>query len=46
MNLPGMICVYSLQEIAWKELRTLSGQVKIILVEWLEDEGHLKQVNL
>ena len=41
-----MICVYSLQEIAREEIRTLSGQVEMILVEWLEAEGHLKHVNL
>ena len=32
-----------LKEIAWEELRTLSGQVEMILVKWLEDEGHLKK---
>ena len=32
-----------LKEIAWQELRTLSGQVEIILVQWLEDAGHLKK---
>jgi hypothetical protein len=31
-----------LEKIAWKELRTLSGQVEMILVQWLEAEGHLK----
>jgi hypothetical protein len=30
-----------LKEIAWEELRTLSGQVEMILVQWLEAEGHL-----
>jgi hypothetical protein len=32
-----------LKEIAWEELRTLSGQVEMILVQWLEAEGHLKK---
>ena len=32
-----------LKEIAWQELRTLSGQVEMILVQWLEAEGHLKK---
>jgi hypothetical protein len=32
-----------LKEIAWEELRTLSGQVEVILVKWLEAEGHLKK---
>ena len=32
-----------LKEIAWEELRTLSGQVEMILVQWLETEGHLKK---
>ena len=32
-----------LKEIAWEELRTLSGQVELILVQWLEAEGHLKK---
>ena len=32
-----------LKEIAWEELRTLSGQVEMILVKWLEAEGHLKK---
>lgn len=32
-----------LEKIAWEELRTLSGQVEIVLVEWLETEGHLKK---
>jgi hypothetical protein len=32
-----------LKEIAWEELRTLSGQVEIILVKWLEAEGHSPQ---
>jgi hypothetical protein len=32
-----------LKEIAWQELRTLSGQVEIILVQWLEDAGYLKK---
>ncbi len=32
-----------LKEIAWEELRTLSGQVEMILVKWLEVEGHLKK---
>ena len=41
-----MNCVSSLQEIGWRELRTLSGKVEMILVEWLKDKAHLKQVNL
>ena len=32
-----------LKEVAWEELRTLSGQVEMILVKWLEAEGHLKK---
>ena len=32
-----------LKEIAWEELRTLSGQVEMIIVRWLEAEGHLKK---
>ena len=32
-----------MKEIAWGELRTLSGQVEMILVKWLEAEGHLKK---
>ena len=32
-----------LEKIAWGELRTLSGQVEMILVQWLADEGHLKK---
>ena len=32
-----------LEKIAWQELRTLSGQVEMILVQWLEAEGHLKK---
>jgi hypothetical protein len=32
-----------LKEIAWEELRTLSGQVEMVLVQWLEAEGHLKK---
>ena len=32
-----------LKEIAWEELRTLSGQVEMILVKWLEAEGYLKK---
>jgi hypothetical protein len=32
-----------LKEIAWEELRTLSGQVEIILFQWLESEGYLKK---
>jgi len=35
-----------LQEIAWEELRTLSGQVEMILVKWLEAEGHLKKESI
>ena len=35
-----------LKEIAWEELRTLSGQVEMILVKWLEDEGHLKKKSI
>ena len=31
-----------LEKVAWEELRTLSGQVEMVLVEWLEAEGHLK----
>jgi hypothetical protein len=34
-----------LKEVAWEELRTLSGQVEMILVQWLEGEGYLKKVN-
>ena len=32
-----------LKEIAWEELRTLSGPVEMIIVRWLEAEGHLKK---
>ena len=32
-----------LKEIAWEELRTLSGQVETILFQWLESEGYLKK---
>ena len=32
-----------LEKIAWEELRTLSGQVEMILVKWLKAEGHLKK---
>jgi len=32
-----------LEKIAWEEFRTLSGQVEMILVKWLEAEGHLKK---
>ena len=32
-----------LEKVAWEELRTLSGQVEMVLVEWLEAEGHLKK---
>ena len=32
-----------LEKIAWEELRTLSGQVEMILLQWLEAEGHLKK---
>jgi hypothetical protein len=32
-----------LEKIAWEELRTLSGQVEMVLVEWLEAGGHLKK---
>jgi len=32
-----------LEKIAWEELRTLSGQVEMILVQWLKAEGHLKK---
>ena len=32
-----------LQEIAWKELRTLSGQVEMILLQWLEAKGHIEK---
>ena len=32
-----------LEKIAWEELRTLSGQVEMLLVKWLEAEGHLKK---
>ena len=35
-----------LKEIAWEELRTLSGQVEMILVKWLETEGHLKKKSI
>jgi hypothetical protein len=31
-----------LEKIAWEELRTLSGQVEMILLGWLEAESHLK----
>ena len=31
-----------LKEIAWEKLRTLSGRVEMILVQWLESEGYLK----
>jgi hypothetical protein len=33
-----------LEKIAWEELRTLSGQVEMILLQWLEANGHLKKV--
>ena len=32
-----------LERIAWEELRTFSGQVEMILVQWLEATGHLKK---
>ena len=32
-----------LEKIACEELRTLSGQVEMILVQWLEAEGHIKK---
>jgi hypothetical protein len=32
-----------LKEIAWEELRTLSGQVEMILLQWLQANGHLKE---
>ena len=32
-----------LEKIAWEELRTLSGQVEMILLQWLEANGHLKK---
>ena len=32
-----------LKEIAWEELRTLSGQVEMILLQWLQANGHLKK---
>ena len=32
-----------LKKIALEELRTMSGQVEMILVKWLEAEGHLKK---
>ena len=32
-----------LKKIAFEELRTMSGQVEMILVKWLEAEGHLKK---
>ena len=32
-----------LEKVAWEELRTLSGQVEMVLVEWLEAEGHLEK---
>ena len=35
-----------LKEIAWEELRTLSGQVEMILVKWLETEGYLKKESI
>ena len=35
-----------LKDIAWKELRTLSGQVEMILVKWLEAEGHFKKKSI
>jgi hypothetical protein len=35
-----------LKEVAWEELRTLSGQVEMILVKWLEAEGYLKKESM
>jgi hypothetical protein len=32
-----------LEKIAWEELRTLSGQVEMILLQWLEANGHFKK---
>ena len=32
-----------LEKIAWEELRTLSGQVEMILLQWLEANDHLKK---
>ena len=32
-----------LEKVAWEELRTLSGPVEMVLVEWLEAEGHFKK---
>jgi len=32
-----------LEKIAWEELRTISGQVEMILVQWLKAKGHLKK---
>jgi len=32
-----------LEKIAWEELRTLSGQVEMILLQWLEANGHLEK---
>jgi hypothetical protein len=32
-----------LEKIACEELRTLSGQVEMILVQWLKAKGHLKK---
>jgi hypothetical protein len=32
-----------LKKIAWEELRTLSGQVEMILIHWLEAGGYLKK---
>jgi len=34
-----------LEKIAWKELRTLSGQVEMILLQWLQAKGHLNKEN-
>lgn len=32
-----------IEEIAWEKFRTISGQVEMILIRWLEAEGHLKK---
>lgn len=32
-----------LQKIAWKELHTLSGQLEMILLQWLEAKGHIEK---
>jgi len=32
-----------LERIAWDVFRSLSGQVEMIILHWLEAEGHLKK---